>query len=155
VTMQNLEHRYSQSKTVPQTRQAHKYIPDDDRLCLYETSKDTSIFGMVTRPIHPAIGISNLAICDWVAAVYDGCWYYGEIINIDMEHEEYEISYLKEPGSDKRNKTFTRENRTCYVPFGHILQQVTTPKSTRTGRTFSWDESTRNDVQEKFEIFTE
>jgi hypothetical protein len=150
-----LEERYARSKTIPQTRQAHKYVPDKEKLYLYETSKDHAHFGMVTRPNDPTIGVIDLIVGDWVAAVYDDEWYFGEVIAIDVEHEECEITYLKEPGSNVKNKTFTRENKNCYVPYGQILQKIPTPKSNRNGRTFTWSETTREEIHKKFAIFNE
>jgi hypothetical protein len=155
IEAKSLEERYARSKTIPQTRQAHKYVPDNEKLYLFETSNDEMHFGMVTRSTDPDIGATDLIIGDWVAAVYDDQWYYGEVMEIDLEHEEYKIHYLKEPGSNPKNKSFTRENRSCFVPYGQVLQKISTPKSSRNGRTFTWSEATREEVQQKFTIFTE
>ena len=87
---------------------------------------------------------------DWICTYYQENYYFGQILSLDAEEVEVLVDFLKEPGNNKK-KSFTKENRSCYVPLGWILRKV--PDPTFNKRKITWASEVLEDCGKRFADF--
>jgi hypothetical protein len=61
---------------------------------------------------------------DFVACVYDGKWYVGEIMNVDKEDKDIEIKFMEKT---KELFRWPRKEDKIWVPFSNVLCAVSPP----------------------------
>jgi hypothetical protein len=74
--------------------------------------------------------MDSLSEGGWVAVTNNDKghhWYFGQIVSLDLENEELEVDFVKEPGDKNECRTFTKENTKCFVPRELVLRTVDPP----------------------------
>lgn len=131
-----LEKRFSTTRTIPGTRSFHNFKPlQTNNLEIRRT----------TDSLNPALIFSYQTSSDWVcvqpssnnyvAANYDGNWYFGLVKTIFSEEEDAEILFLH-PSGPAASFYWPQREDSCIVPLKHIISIVDAPQSSGTGRMY-------------------
>jgi hypothetical protein len=128
--------RFSTTRTIPGTRSFHHFKPLHSNNIEIKRTTDSP---------NPAVIFSFQNSSGWVcvqpslnnyvAANYDGKWYFGLVKTVFNEEEDAEILFLHPPGSATSFYWPQREDL-CIVPLEHIINIVEAPQSNATGRMF-------------------
>jgi len=82
----------------------------------------------------------------YVACMYDGHWWLGNIIEMDYEQNDVKASFMHPHGPASTFRWPRRED-ICWVPTEHILAVIDI--STATGRSYTIDSNTAIKITEK------
>lgn len=142
-----LEDRYATAQKIIHIREIHRVeacmqiyeITDDNEHCAVLQNDDQEI------PFQE----HEVEIGDWVAGVYDGNWYYGQIRKVLTDLEELSVRYFKEPAGVKATFS-TLEKAHTYVPWCQVIMKVPAPSRVKS-RFYKFDDDTNKKVIAKFE----
>ena len=115
------EKRFSLSKTIPGTRSFHWFMPlSPTKLQVGYVSGDVSgTFGSH----QAACNVTNLQPGQFVACVYDGHWWLGNVVDICTDNNDAKLSFMHPHGPAAAFFWPTTIDK-CWVPTVHILCQV-------------------------------
>jgi len=136
VDQYELAARYENLQTISGTRQAHKVSVTTDSIMLFELSED--LMPLSTKTLKsvnvPSIFLDECSVHEWVGCVYDENWYIGRILDVSSKEEEVLLSFWvsSTPPSRERGTSFIPENKSCWIPFGHVLTKLTLTEPRRT-----------------------
>jgi len=134
---QEQEKRFSHAKTVPGTRSFHWFVP-------LSTTKIQ--VGYISGDISGTFGSQQAAMRDlnlqpgqFVACVYDGEWWLGNITEISTDNDDVKVSFMH-PHGPATSFCWPSTIDHCWVPIVHILCQVPAlSTAVSTGRRYKVD----------------
>ena len=114
------------------TRSHHCFIPAlNGMMNIGRISTDitNNLYTTVTVNAHtefPVLQFPNMGA--YVSAVYDRKWYIGLVIDISMAEMDCEINFMvTTSATDKHTFRQPARNDECWVPFQHILCNISPP----------------------------
>lgn len=145
------EHRFKNAKTIPGTRDNHSFVPSSlTELKVSRVSGEIDNFigsGTVGQET-----VQEYFPGQYIACLYDGNWWCGNIVQRSTEYEDYEVKFMHPHGPCKQFKWPLKKDDICWVPAEHILQVIPPPtaSSSRSARSYTIDQSTVDSIKEKF-----
>ena len=160
---EELNERFSVSKTVPGTRENHSFVPvgqtqlEVSRISgvggflvsydhLSETSSEPSSEG------HDTLSIGDLTPGEYVACLYDQLWWIGSVRATYVQEMDAEVQFMHPHGPAKSFFWPKRED-ICCVPLCHILCKISAP-TTATGRRYNVITSDLDIIETMFSTMT-
>ena len=151
---EELMDRFCKAHTVSATRDNHCYKPLG--LGTLQVSRISGNDTFFTAKVSDADDLTPLSMpvesavdChpgQYVACMYDGHWWLGNIIEMDYEQNDVKASFMHPHGPASTFRWPRRED-ICWVPTEHILAVIDI--STATGRSYTIDSNTAIKITEK------
>lgn len=124
---QKIKDRLDEARTVAGTRSHHAFIPYEGKLKIYRISQD-SVNNENCTISSVSTDLLRFVHCDpqllqpgkYVAAMYDGMWYAGLIMEHSTEHSDVTLNFMTR-NSTTNNLTWPRRKDICCVPYEHVL----------------------------------
>jgi len=151
--------RFDNAKTVTGTRNHHCYIPSHDKsLIVMRISGDDSSFvaQVLKRPLpaqaqtEPSFPIVTSIQCqpgNYIACMYDGKWWIGNIRDTSDEEGDVLVSFMH-PFGPARSFHWPAREDTCWVPLQGILCLIEPPLTTN-GRQYHLDKKSKDFLENK------
>lgn len=130
------ENRFAFAKPVPGTRSFHWFVP---------ISTTELQVGYISGNVANTLGshqagptVVNLQPGQFVACVYDGEWWLGNVLEICTDNNDAKISFMH-PHGPAASFFWPLTEDICWVPTAHLLCHVSVPSTTGSGRQYTLD----------------
>ena len=137
VVRDELKERFSKGRTIPGTRGYHYFSPSSDHEILYKQTADEKDFKGCFS-ITGKEGISGEKLIpnknEYIACFYDSKWWVGLVIDVSIEEQDCQVSFMHPLGPKRKFRWPVREDL-CWVPFENIICKIRAPV-TATGRSY-------------------
>ncbi len=154
-----MEQRMKMASTIPGTRNNHRFVPvSTDMINMYrisanpdEESGDNGTTDSVTGKVVQKMLLdkNDLRPGAYFAAVYDGNWYIGCIIEHSDEEGDVLINFM-DFNKTKQTLIWPQKWDQCHVPFIHVLCSILHGSS---GRQYKIHAETVQTIINHFEVF--
>ncbi|KAK2721504.1 hypothetical protein QYM36_003703 [Artemia franciscana] len=131
-----LASRFLTIKTIPGTRSFHYFKPlNTNEIEIRRTTDSPNPTLMFSFDSATDWVCIQPSLNDYVAANYDGKWYFGLVKTVFHEEEDAEILFLHPPGPAP-SFYWPQRGDLCIIPLEHIISTVDAPQSSSTGRMY-------------------
>jgi len=150
------EKRFSDAKKMSGTRSHHCFILAGEQLQMFRISSDTAgtLMDCNLTSSEETDPDQSYMPGQYVAAVYDQAWYAGNIVERNDKDRDVLVNFLRSAGSPGTFQ-WPRRKDECWVPLDHILCILPAPSTTSSGRQYSFDIETVNNIEKQFKCFAE
>lgn len=121
-TRENLQvTRYKMGHTIPGTRSFHIFLPIQPGVIAFKrTAEDEEISGE-HHFFETESRVAALKLQDYVAAMYDGHWWVGMVMNITPNAEEVEVKFMA-PHGPRTAFFWPARDDVCWVPVNNVIR---------------------------------
>lgn len=129
----SLERRFSRASTIAGTLKVHKIIPENtEQIKVFNLSRDNvGEIKSVSGSQSPPKSAESFKVNDFVIAYYahDQLDYLGRIISYNEEFDDFEIDFLRPPGTDSvYSYYFPNPRQVCNVSRENMRKKLSNPK---------------------------
>lgn len=126
--------------SVAGTRDNHHFVPVDlNTIRVSKVSNDTTSFeatiGQSNKRSLFATNIANLQPGQYIACIYDGKWWIGNICEISDEQHDALVNFMQRHGP-AQSFYWPARNDSCWIPEEHIVANIPAPSTTSMGRQY-------------------
>ena len=144
------ETRFMNGHTVAGTRNNHYFVPINEYQLKVGRISGSEYTFIANVGIMSELDKRDLKLQpgQYVACLYDGFWWIGNIYEVDHKERDALIEFMH-PHGITRHFYWPEKKDQCWIPEQHILCQISAPTPASTGRTYKLEDN----VIKKVELF--
>ena len=118
----DLEDHFAKSKTVPQTRSSHHFVPIScNKIAHKLTSEDREFLQFdFDKSLTKEIDIKNIKCFLYVSCIYNTFWWVGIVTEVNVHEGDLKIEFLH-PHGPRKTFSWPSVADKCFVPELNIL----------------------------------
>ena len=144
-----LEHRFSKCKTIPGTHSFHCVIASKYGLSFSKLSGEPSLYPLSVQRKGNEISTDDVPVTSYVSCLYEKEWYVGMVEKVSVEENDALVKFLHPNGPSVYFHWPAVEDK-CWVPVEHILQLLSIPSVSTSGRHYTFTERELKDTKKQF-----
>jgi len=132
----NLNSRYTQGCTIPETRSYHVFHPECIGTVKYKLTAEDDEYAGSYKFFDPCpVQSKNFDVGEYVVAKYDHSWWIGTVLEIDTDQEELLIKFMH-PQGPCQTFYWPKRDDIIYIAKNDVITKISPPNISRTGRAY-------------------